>query len=158
MTYIDRAFAAHGAPQGGAEPEQRSREPLILVVEDDLHLSDALRLICACLNVTIERMPSRDDLTPALRAYRPMAVVAEIDAVGQDGCHVLMTVADYDRTLPVLLLTSADPALLGAVDAVEEIWQLTSVTKWPELGGVGNLDDFLSHAGRKGHCMRLLRA
>ena len=72
-------------------------------------------------------MPTEDDLGSVLRLRRPMAVVAEMDAAGQDGCHVLMTVAALDRDLPVLLITGEDPALLGAIDAVEEIWQLTSV-------------------------------
>jgi hypothetical protein len=68
----------------------------------------------------------------------------------------MMTVADYDRDMPVLLLTGDDPALLGAVDAVEEIWQLTAVDKWPQLLGVGAVVDFLFRAGRRGDCMRLM--
>ena len=90
-------------------------------------MSSAFRSVCDCLNVTVERMPTHDDLASLLRQRRPMAVVAEMDAAGQDGCHVLMTVAAHDRDLPVLLITGDDPALLGAIDAVEEIWRLTSV-------------------------------
>jgi hypothetical protein len=55
----------------------------------------------------------------------------------------------------VLLLVD-DPALLGAIDAVQEFWQLTSVTKWSQLPGVGAVVDFLFRAGRKGNCMRLM--
>ena len=91
-----------------------------------------------------------------MRQRRPMAVVAEMDAAGQDGCHVLMTVAAHDRDLPVLLVIGDDPVLLGAIDAVEEIWQLSSVVKWPQLPGVGAVVDFLFRAGRKGGCMRLM--
>ena len=87
---------------------------------------------------------------------RPMAIVAEMEATGQDGCHVLMTVATHDRDLPVMLIFGDDPALLGAIDAVEEIWQLSSVDKWPRLPGVGAVVDFLFRAGRKGGCMRLM--
>jgi len=85
-----------------------------------------------------------------------MAVVAEMDTTGQDGCNVLMTVAAHDRDLPVLLITGGDPALLGAIDAVAEIWQLASVVKWPQFLGVGPAVDFLFRAGRKGGCMRSL--
>ena len=85
-----------------------------------------------------------------------MAVVAEMDATGQDGCHVLMTVAATDRDIPVLLITGDDPSILGAIDAVEELWQLSSVIKWPRLLGVGAVVDFLFRAGRKGRCMRLI--
>jgi len=42
------------------------------------------------------------------------------------------------------------------VDAVEEIWDLTSVTRWSELLGVGEVVDFLFRAGLAGHCMRLM--
>lgn len=157
MTYVNRTVATHGTGQANpAMPGKYSREALVLVVEDDPHLSEAFRDICECLNVTVERIPSRDDLSAVLYGRCPMAVVAEMDAEGQDGCHVLMTVAAYDQGLPVLLVTDGDPSLLGAVDAVEEVWGLSEVTKWPGLLGVGELVDFLFRAGRKGHCMRLI--
>jgi hypothetical protein len=101
-------------------------------------------------------MPTDDNLASMLQKLRPMAVVAEMDAAGQDGCHVLMTVAAYDRDLPVLLIAGDDATLLGAIDAVEEIWQLSSVVKSARLPGVGAMVDFLFRAGRKGGCMRLM--
>lgn len=157
MTYMDKAFGgrvgAHDNNDGAAQP---NREALVLVIEDDTHLSDAFRSVCDCLNVAVERMATRDQVGAVLRHRRPMAVVAEVDGAGQDGCHVLMTVAAYDRNLPVLLVTGDDPAFLGAVDAVEEIWGLSSVDKWPNLLGVGAIVDFLFRAGRKGGCMRLM--
>jgi hypothetical protein len=157
MTYMDKAFGARATIVDGNDPRARPvREALILVVEDDHQLSGALRSICDCLNVTVERIPSHNELGPLLHQRCPMAIVAEMEAEGQDGCHVLMTVAAHDRDLPVLLVTGDDPALLGAIDAVEELWQLTSVVKWPLMPGVGGIVDFLFHAGRKGGCMRLL--
>jgi hypothetical protein len=157
MTYMDKGLSIRVAGQDhGAGPGQETRQPLVVVVEDGIRLSGAFQMICECLSVAVERMPSRDDLRPMLRDRRPMAVVAEMDATGQDGCHVLMTIAAHDCSLPVLLITGQEPALLGAVDAVEEIWQLTSVEKWPEVLGVGAIVDFLFRAGRKGRCMRLM--
>ena len=157
MTYMDKTFGVRDTAQdNGIGTGSANREALVLVIEDDFGLSSAFRSVCECLNVAVERMPSREDLGPVLRQRRPMAVVAEIDAAGQDGCHVLMTVAAYDRDLPVLLIAGDDPTLLGAVDAVEGLWQLSSVVKWTRLPGVGALVDFLFRAGRKGGCMRLL--
>jgi hypothetical protein len=157
MTYMDKTFSARVTAQdNGSGAEHATREALVLVIEDGSDLSDAFRSVCECLNVAVERMPTEDDLGSMLRQRRPMAVVAEMDAAGQDGCHVLMTVAAHDRDLPVLLISGDDPALLGAIDAVEEIWQLTSVVKWPRLPGVGAVVDFLFRAGRKGACMRLM--
>ncbi len=151
MTYMDKAFATHIVP-----PELTGREPSVVLIEDGGRLSHVFRSICDCLDVEVVRMASWDDLDTVLRHHRPMAVVAELDADGQDGCHVLMTVASYDRTLPVLLITGCDPALIGAVDAVEEIWNLTSVTRWSEPLGAREVVDFLFRTGLAGHCMRLM--
>jgi hypothetical protein len=157
MTYMDKTLGGRVAAQdNGGGTGQATREALVLVIEDEYTISSAFRSVCDCLNVAVERMTSHENLGSALRQRCPMAVVAEADAAGQDGCHVMMTVADYDRDMPVLLLTGDDPALLGAVDAVEEIWQLTSVDKWPQLLGVGAVVDFLFRAGRRGDCMRLM--
>lgn len=128
----------------------------VLIIDDGELLFEAFHNICECFGVSVQRMPSRDDLGAALKTYCPMAVVAEMDATGQDGCHVLMAIAQHDSELPVLLLTGEDPALIGAVDAVEEIWQLASVTKWQRLLGIGSIVDFLFQAGRKAGCMRLM--
>jgi hypothetical protein len=157
MTYMDKALSSHvTAHDNTTTIAHGSREPRVLIVEDGARLSDAFRVICDCLGVAVERIPSSDDLTVALRNFRPMVVVAEMDAVGQDGCNVLMTIAAHDRDLPVLLIMGPDPALLGAVDAVEEVWKLSSVEKWPDLPGVGAMVDLLFRSGRKGGCMRLM--
>jgi hypothetical protein len=157
MTYMDKALSSRITPHDndGATGGE-NREPLVVVVEDGIDLSESFRLICECLGIAVERMPSRDDLGVVLRNRRPMAVIAEMDALGQDGCHVLMTIAAHDRSLPALLITGPDPILLGAVDAVEELWELSSVEKWQELVGVGAMVDFLFRAGRKGCCIRLM--
>ena len=142
---------------GGINKEHHgARLASVLIIDDGELLFEAFHNICECLGVSVQRMPSRDDLGAALRTRRPMAVVAEMDAAGQDGCHVLMAIAQHDSELPVLLLTGEDPALIGAVDAVEEIWQLASVTKWQRLLGIGAIVDFLFQAGRKAGCMRLM--
>jgi hypothetical protein len=157
MTYMDRTFNVRVAAQDiGGGPGKVTRDALVLVVDDDYAISSAFRSVCECLNVAVERMPTHDDLSSVLRQRSPMAVVAEMDAAGQDGCHVLMTVAAYDPDLPVLLITGDDPTLLGAIDAVEEVWRLTSVDKWPRILGVGAVVDFLFRSGRKGNCMRLM--
>jgi len=157
MTYMDKTFSARLDEHNDAEElEQETKKPLVVVIEDGAHLSDAFRSVCDCLAVAVERMPSRDDLGDMLRDLHPMAVVAEMDAAGQDGCNVLMTIAAHNRDLPVLLVVGAEPALLGAVDAVEELWELSAVVKWPELLGVGAMVDFLFRAGRKGNCMGLM--
>lgn len=155
MTYMDRPLKVCAAAQDSGTARTK-RDALVLVIEDDEEYSTAFRAVCDCLDVAVERMPTRDDLRALLSQCRPMAVVAAMEAAGQDGCHVLMTVAAYDRDLPVLLITGDDAALLGAIEAVEELWQVSSVTKWPRLLGIGAVVDFVFRAGRKGNCMRLM--
>jgi hypothetical protein len=150
-----RGFNAVSHSQDDAT-ERDARRPTVLVIEDGSELGDAFRSVGDCLDVTIARMPSHEDLSTMLSLHRPMAVVAEMDAVGQDGCHVLITIAGYDRQLPVLLIAGEDPTVLGAIDAVEEVWQLASVAKWPQMLGIGAIVDFLFRAGRSGGCMRLM--
>ncbi len=157
MTYMQRLIELASA--GGArniEPIQR--HPLLLIVEDGVETATRLQPICDFLDIAVERIPSEHDLAGALRDYSPMGVIAHLDCQGQDGCHVMMTVAQHDRSLPVLLLTGDDPALAGAADAVEELWKLEGVSKFPRLPGVGAIVDFIFRAGRKGRCLRLVPA
>jgi len=155
MTYMQRLIEI-GSPDSTHEMKPIQRHPLLLVVEDGDAIAATLQPICDFLDIAVERLPSEHDLITALRNYRPMGVVAHLDCHGQDGCHVMMTVAQHDRSLPILLLTGDDPALAGAADAVEELWKLDAVVKFPRLPGMGAIVDFLFRAGRKGRCTRLV--
>lgn len=155
MTYMQRLIEI-GSKDGAHDIEPTQRYPLLIIVDDGEEIAARLQPICDFLDIAVERLPSEYDLFAALRNYRPMAVVAHLDCQGQDGCHVMMTVAQHDRTLPVLLLTGDDPALVGAADAVEELWKLESVVKTSRLPNVGAIVDFLFRAGRKGRCTRLV--
>jgi CheY-like chemotaxis protein len=149
-------IASNIAGYPGLMPLPREREPVIVVVEDDACLSETIQDICDFLEVTVRSVASREDLGPVLAKYRPMAVLAAIEAAGQDGCHVMKTVADHDRNLPILLLTGGDPVLAGAADAVEELWGLSCVLKRPILPGLGELVEFLCLAGQMGRCLGLM--
>jgi hypothetical protein len=149
-------IASNIADYPAAMPFLREREPLLVVVEDDGSLSGAIQDICDFLEVRVQPVASGENLGPVLANCRPMAVLAAVEAQGQDGCHVMKTVAKHDRNLPILLLTGGDPILAGAADAVEEIWGLSSVFKLPTLPGPGELVEFLCLAGRMGDCLGLM--
>jgi hypothetical protein len=134
------------------------RNAVVAVVEDGISMSRQIWEICEFLDIAVVRVPGHCDLGAVLRGRTPMAVVCELDGVGQDGCHVMKTVASHDPSLPVLMVAGDDPALWGAADAVEEIWRLTEVTMLEVLPSVAGMVDFLFHAGRKGNCMRLMPA
>jgi hypothetical protein len=155
MTYMQRLIE-HDATDRACNIEPARRHPLLLIVEDGDDTAVTLQPICDFLDIAVERIPSEHDLAGALRDHRPMGVIAHLDCHGQDGCHVMMTVAQHDRSLPVLLLTGDDPALAGAADAVEELWKLEDVAKFPRLPGIGTIVDFIFRAGRKGRCLRLV--
>ena len=86
-----------------------------------------------------------------------MAVIADLDGEAQDGFHVMKIAAAYDRSLPVMLLTCNEPAMLGAIDAVSEVWALTRVTTAPNASAVGPLVDFICQTARDAGRSRMMR-
>jgi ActR/RegA family two-component response regulator len=131
--------------------------PAVLVVRDHDKHNDSLESICEFLDIGVEYASSRDDLSQLLPGLRPMAVIADLEGEFQDGFHVMKMVAHCDRSLPVLLLTSNDPALLGAVDAVQEVFGMRRVATVTDASGIGALVDFICHAARDAGMPRLMR-
>ncbi len=131
-------------------------QPVVVVVSDNPEVASVLENLCDFLGFGIELLSTDMDVSPFLERHQPMAVVAELDGRGQDGCHVMMQVADHDPGLPILMLTGHDLGLAGAVDAVEEMWNLTCVTKSAAVPEIGQLVEFLFHAGRRGDCVRMM--
>ena len=132
------------------------REPLVLAVADELHFCAGLQPICDFLGIRLERIDSHRDLAPLLKVCRPMAVFCELDGPGQDGCHIMKVVAEHDRTLPLMVVSTNDPNMLGAAQAVEELLHLTGMIAGEHLPEVGELVEFLSSASRKGRCLGLM--
>ncbi|MBN8875597.1 MAG: hypothetical protein J0H67_22405 [Rhodospirillales bacterium] len=133
------------------------RSPVLIVVESGETLTAALEELCAFLGIGVLQV--RDPAPPLTRLlvrHQPIAVVAELEGEAQDGCHVLMTVARFDPTLPVLMVAGEEPHLLGAVDAVQELWGLTAVTTTSALPRGGALVEYLFRAGRRAGIGRLL--
>lgn len=129
----------------------------VLVVRDRGKNSDFLDAVCEFLDISVEHVTTGDDVERMLLGLRPMAVIADLDSEVADGFHVMKMAAEYDRGLPVLLLTSNDPALLGAVDAVQEVWGLRRVATCTGKDGIGELVDFICHAARDAGRSRLMR-
>ena len=157
MTHLNaRFFPDIMAPIEVATMTTTPCQAVVVVVSDNPEISSVLDNICGFLDFGIKLVTTGMDLAPFLERHRPMAVVAELDGAGQDGCHIMMQVADYDPGLPVLMLTGHEPGVAGAVDAVEELWNLTGVTQSADLPEIGALVEFLFQAGRRGDCVRML--
>ena len=132
------------------------REPVVIVVEDAPRWSRSIEELCEFLEVRLVWLSTEADLAPLLRDRRPMAVLAQMDGAGQDGCHVMKLVAAHDPELPLMVLTGGDAKLAGAADAVEEVWGLTSVVQRNVPPSPGELVEFLFRAGRRGRCLGLM--
>jgi len=89
------------------------REATVVVVEDEPLWSEAIGELCAFLEVRLARVSSHLDLGPVLRDHRPMAVLANMDAAGQDGPHVMKVIAAHDPDLPIMVLTDNAAAASG---------------------------------------------
>jgi hypothetical protein len=160
MAYLDTTLADPDATDDChvATSSDVRRAPVAVVVEDGKALSDAFRQILDFLAIGLERVACDGPLLPVLRRHQPMAVIAAMDAQGQDGAHVLKTVADYDSSLPVLLLIDRDPVLSGAAEAVADLWGLSGVTQTASWPSAGEIVEFLCRAGQRGDCLALLPA
>jgi CheY-like chemotaxis protein len=128
----------------------------VLVVRDANRNNEYLDAVCEFLGIGIGHVTPGEDLEPILRGLRPMAVIADLENEVADGFHVMKMTASFDQSLPILLLTQNDPALLGAVDAVREVWGLRRVAT-SAGDAVGELVDFICHAARHAGKSRLMR-
>jgi hypothetical protein len=129
----------------------------VLAVRHGGQNCDYLDSVCEFFGIAVQYISAGEDLRPILTSLRPMAVVADLDGEVQDGFHVMKMTADYDRSVPVLLLTSTDPAMLGAIDAVQEAWGLMHVVTTADSAGIGVFVDFICQAARDAGRPRLMR-
>jgi CheY-like chemotaxis protein len=128
----------------------------ILLIRDSDRNSEYLNAVCESLDIGVEHVPAGQELEAILPRLRPMAIIADVDSEIADGFHVMKMVASFDPALPILLITDNDQALLGAIDAVREIWGLRRVAT--TTGDVlGELVDFICQAARDAGRSRLMR-
>lgn len=133
-----------------------AKQGVVAIVTDDPATIENLAPIFEFLDLRMEIVSAGTDLTHVLREQRPMAVISDMEGEEQDGFHIMKMVAGYRRDLPVLLLTGGDAVLMGAADAVQDLWGLTAVTRTSEFAIAGQLVAFLFGAGRRAGCMRLV--
>jgi CheY-like chemotaxis protein len=132
------------------------KQGVIVIVTDDFPTIERLAPVFEFLDLRMEVVSANSDLMHVLQEQRPMAVICDMESDEQDGFHTMKIVAGYRRDLPLLLLTGGDPVLMGAADAVQELWGLTAVSNTSEFAMAGQLVAFLFTAGRHAGCMRLV--
>jgi hypothetical protein len=129
---------------------------VVAIYSDNIEIIAAMNPVCEFLDLRLEVVSAGTDLTTVLRTERPLAVISDVDGVDHDGFHVMKMVARYNLDLPLMLLTGGDQAMMGAADAVQELWGLTQVTQTSGFPLAGQLVNFLFSAGRRAGCMRLV--
>ena len=134
-----------------------NRQAVVLIVSDSAETAIQLESVCAFFDLAVEVVASDENMLAMLREQRPMAVVSEIVGGAQDGFHAMRVVASYDPDLPIMVLTNGDPILMGAADAMQELCNLTMVSRTTAKPLAGQLAEFLFLAGRRAGCMRLVR-
>jgi len=132
------------------------KQGCVVLFSDNTDAVARMETVCEFLDLKLECVSAGTDLADMLRARRPMAVISDIDGDDHDGFHAMKLIARYNPDLPVMLLTDGDIALMGAADAIQEIWGLTAVTLTSGFPLAGQLVSFLFSAGRKAGCMRLV--
>ncbi len=133
-----------------------AKQGVVAIVCDDPATIEKLAPVLEFLDLKMEIVSAGMDLMQMLEDLRPMAVIIEIEGGDQDGFHTMKMVANHSRDLPMLLLTGGDAVLMGAADAVQDLWGLTEVTRTSEFAIAGQLVAFLFSAGRRAGCMRLV--
>jgi CheY-like chemotaxis protein len=133
-----------------------AQQGVVAVVSDNPATIARLAPVCEFLELRMEVVSAGTDLTAVLRERAPMAVITEVEGDHQDGFHTMKLVAHHSRSLPIMLLTDGDAVLMGAADAVQDLWGLTSVTRTSGFPVAGQLVAFLFSAGRRAGCMRLV--
>jgi CheY-like chemotaxis protein len=133
-----------------------AQQGIVVIVSDDPATIENLTPVCEFLELKMEVVSAGTDLIAALSQHRPMAVISDVEGQDQDGFHAMKLIARYSRDLPIMLLTGGDAVLMGAADAVQDLWGLTSVTRTSGFPVAGQLVAFLFGAGRRAGCMRLV--
>ena len=133
-----------------------ARQGIVAIVSDAPATIEKLTPVCDFLDLRVEVVSGGMDLVQVLRDHDPMAVITDVDGPDQDGFHVMKLVAGHSRDLPIMLLTDGDAAMMGAADAVQDLWGLTAVTRTSGFPVAGQLVGFLFGAGRQAGCMRLV--
>jgi hypothetical protein len=121
---------------------------VVLVVEDTPRLSEAIRPVCDYLGLATEIIGPDVELPALMRDRRPVCVFTELETRDRDCCNVMQAAATYDRSLPILIVADCEDALLGVVDAVEDLLALSNVSKVKSVPSRGDIAEFLLKACR----------
>jgi DNA-binding response OmpR family regulator len=104
------ATLAAAAPVGSSDagPAPRQQTGLVLVVEDEPHISDLIRLYLTREGFGVEVRHDGVAGLAAARTLAPVALVLDVRLPGLDGRDVLRTLRAEENWTPVLFVTARD--------------------------------------------------
>lgn len=144
MTRGQFSPAQQRAPMPDLEPDAQT----VIVLQDASGPSETIVAMCAALEIEIVHVSALYDLPFRLHHHQPVAVIATMDLCERTSCAALRAVAGYNPDLPVMLVAPNDPASQGTIDAAEQIWNLSAITRLTGGPGPRDLIGFLFQAGR----------
>lgn len=131
--------------------------PLLAVVDASGGLAAWVETVCESMRLRLCIAPDATSLGVKLGDTQPIAVLcADLGGGGRPVGRLLKLVANYNRDMPVLLMTSDDPETLGSIDAAVELWPLTDVQRIAGPVPVAAVVAFLARAGRLSGALRMM--
>src|SRR5262245_52587381 len=94
------------------------RPRAILLVDDDREILRALDRVLGSAGHRVQKCEEANAAVTLLRNEKFDAVISDISMPNMDGIQLLRSVRDFDRDLPVILVTG-QPSIQTAVEAVD---------------------------------------
>lgn len=129
--------------------------PAMVIIEAGEGLSHEYRHVFDYLGVRLKRVGSIAELSAALQADPPMAVVWEL-AAGLDSGEVMHAVYDMDRDLPLMMIADAAGRTLALMDSMIRFWRMRGVVKLTRRPELREVVEFIFRAGRRSGEFRVL--
>jgi FixJ family two-component response regulator len=83
-------------------------QPLIAIVDDDESVLRALKRLLRSAGLRVEAFGGGEEFLASLSDHRPDCVVLDIHMPGVTGFDVQARLAEFDPTLPVVIITGYD--------------------------------------------------
>ena len=106
-----------------------------------------LGLLCRGLGVETISAGSAAEAGDILSRLRPAAIITDLVMPGADGLDCLFMIAGYVPTVPVMVITAAEPLLLKAAGELGESYGLSDLTCVPKPVDQATLTAFIARSG-----------
>jgi hypothetical protein len=152
MTHTSEASVA-AAPR----PPVPSSAPIIVLFGPDGSFADRLSPLFLALGLQIVAVDSVPMLAATLHGSHPIAFACGLTGTGAAAaCHAIKTVARYDISLPMLMVTDDDPETLGGLDAIVSLYEVSDVTRLTAPPRMEDVLAFVARAGRRSGRLALM--